>query len=442
MLTASALFGPALKTLHAFRRNERGATATIFAVAAIPICMAVTLGIIVTDVFAARDQLNAAADAAALSAVGHAYLGSNAATARTAALQVFGIQSTVNGVTLISNDVVVTDTITTRTAVATYAATVNVPFLALFNSGAVTITGTSTGVTTLPTYIDFYLLLDNTPSMSIGATTSDIAAMNAATATPTTSYMRSNGQCAFACHDLSAAPNDYYTLAKSLTPKFNMRIDVVRSATQSLMDTAAAAETVSGQYRAGVYTFGTDATALGLTTIAALNSNLTTVKTAASAIDVMTIPNQGYNNDQITDFDGTLSAMNRVMTTPGDGSAPSSPQKVLFFVSDGVADFAYPSTCSQSLLSSTRCQEPITVADCTAIKSRGIRIAVLYTTYYPLTNNDWYNTTVAPWSSQIATNMRSCASTGLFFEVSPSGGIAAAMNALFQKAVSTARLSQ
>jgi len=36
-------------------------------------------------------------------------------------------------------------------------------------------------------------------------------------------------QCAFACHDLSASPNDYYGLAKKLGVQ--MRIDVMRQAT-------------------------------------------------------------------------------------------------------------------------------------------------------------------------------------------------------------------
>jgi hypothetical protein len=36
--------------------------------------------------------------------------------------------------------------------------------------------------------------------------------------------------------------------------------------------------------------------------------------------------------------------------------------------------------------------------------------------------------------------MQSCASPGLYFEVSPTQGISDAMNALFQKAVTSARL--
>ncbi len=37
--------------------------------------------------------------------------------------------------------------------------------------------------------------------------------------------------------------------------------------------------------------------------------------------------------------------------------------------------------------------------------------------------------------------MQDCASPGLYFEVSPSQGISAAMNALFMKIITTPRLS-
>jgi hypothetical protein len=76
------------------------------------------------------------------------------------------------------------------------------------------------------------------------------------------------------------------------------------------------------------------------------------------------------------------------------------------------------------------------------LKDRGVLIAVLYTTYLPLPTNSWYNTCIKPFSSQISPAMQSCASPGLFFEVSPTQGISDAMTALFQNAVMTARLTK
>ena len=122
----------------------------------------------------------------------------------------------------------------------------------------------------------------------------------------------------------------------------------------------------------------------------------------------------------------------------------------MFLVSDGVSDANYPSTCTKPTTGG-RCQEPLTVADCTALKDRGIKIAVLYTTYLALPTNAWYMSWIDPFNpgpygpsvnSEIAKNMQACASPGYYFEVSPTDGISQAMNTLFQKAVQQARLTK
>jgi hypothetical protein len=197
---------------------------------------------------------------------------------------------------------------------------------------------------------------------------------------------------------------------------------------------------LGNQFRMAIYTFGFSASSAGLTNIYPLSSNLSSAKTNAAKIDLMTVPFQNYNNDQDTDYDKILSAMNKEISIPGDGSS-SSPQKVLFFVSDGVADEFNLLSCSQLTIVG-RCQEPINVTLCTTMKNRGIKIAVLYTTYLPLPTNAWYNTWIAPFQNQIGPSMQSCASPGLYFEVSPTDGIAQAMNALFQKAVAQAHLAK
>ena len=55
----------------------------------------------------------------------------------------------------------------------------------------------------MPLYIDFYLLLDNSPSMGVGATPADV----------TTMVNNTSDSCAFACHDFNDS-NNYYNLAK------------------------------------------------------------------------------------------------------------------------------------------------------------------------------------------------------------------------------------
>ena len=140
--------------------------------------------------------------------------------------------------------------------------------------------------------------------------------------------------------------------------------------------------------------------------------------------------------------------MDAAIPTPGPGTS-TSPQKFLFFVSDGVADEAN-AACLKPISGTARCQSPLNPALCAAMKARGVKIAVLYTTYLALPTNPWYVQWIAPFNpgpygpspnSQIAQNMQSCASPGYYFEVSPTDGISQAMNTLFQKAVSTAHIT-
>jgi hypothetical protein len=79
---------------------------------------------------------------------------------------------------------------------------------------------------------------------------------------------------------------------------------------------------------------------------------------------------------------------------------------------------------------------------CQTIKSRGIRIAVLYTVYNPLTANSWYNTYWSPIQSTIATQLAACASPGLYYQVQTDGDISAALSQLFTAAVQSAYLAR
>jgi len=122
---------------------------------------------------------------------------------------------------------------------------------------------------------------------------------------------------------------------------------------------------------------------------------------------------------------------------------------VVFLVTDGVDDkiVSLSSTCSGTPIatgSQYRCQQPVNTSVCTTIKNRGIRIAVLYTEYLPLTSNGWYNSYISPFNTpssstgQIAQNLQSCASPGLFYDVQSGGDITAALKQLFLKVVETA----
>jgi Flp pilus assembly protein TadG len=413
--------------LRRFGRHEGGSMATFAALTAIPLIFSVGAGVDYSSANMAKAKLDAVADTAALAAVDHQSITGTAAAAQVISQNVFNAEAVnLTNVTVSNVSATVTDGTTGRTAVVGYTATKTNTFMGLVGLPTTTITGQSTAAAGLSTYIDFYLLLDNTPSMGVGATTADINTM----------VNNTPDQCAFACHDVSNSSN-YYNLAKTLG--VTMRIDVLRSATQDLMNTATSLESLANQYRMAIYTFGASSATAGLTNVVALTSNLSSASSSIAGIDLMTVNGQNQFNDQDTNYDGVIPAINAVIPNPGPGTQ-ASPQKVLFFVSDGVADESNANSCSQQTVSGGRCQEPINLALCTALKNRGVLIAVLYTTYLPLPTNAWYNQYIAPFSSEISTQMQSCASPGLFFSVSPTQGISDAMSALFQNAVMTARL--
>ena len=203
------------------------------------------------------------------------------------------------------------------------------------------------------------------------------------------------------------------------------------------MDTANATQVMPNHFRAAIYTFGSSAASAGLSKIFSLSSNLSSAKTAAASIDLMTVPYQNYASDTDTNFDSVLPAINSIIAAPGDGSSSPSPQKRFCFSSPTGLPMPPASACSQPTTAGqdpqtgqtyTRCQEPLTVASCTAIKARGIKIAVLYTTYLALPTNGWYMSWIDPFNkgpygpsvnSQIAANMESCASPGVLFRSEP-----------------------
>jgi hypothetical protein len=316
-------------------------------------------------------------------------------------------------------------------------------------------------------------LLDSSPSMGIAATPTDIATMVANTQYQCDSPPSGGPTCgcAFACHEshpsgesycnastcgLSGTGNpggeDNYALARNLG--VTLRIDNLTTATQSLMTTAQADATEDGAaYRMAIYTFD-----VNFNTIQTRTSSLSLAKASAANIQQLEVYSNNWltsgnqNNDEDTNYDNAMNSINGIMPAPGNGTNKlgDSPQEVLFFVTDGVEDEYQVPTLNPTTDTVGRQQYLMNSNTdyCTKIKNRGIRIAVLYTEYLPLPTNGWYvnfdnsGNGISSFQSQIATQLQTCASPGLYFEVESGGDITAAMSALFQTAVKTAYLTQ
>ncbi|NSL20938.1 TadE/TadG family type IV pilus assembly protein [Agrobacterium tumefaciens] len=425
-----------------FWQEKSGNFGILTALLMVPLCGAAGVALDITRGMSVKADLQQAADSAALAAVADMSASVQAAkkmsgdgviTVGNEEARAFfdGNQRGDADYTITSVDVSVIKHGNVVESSVSFKASVSTTLSGLLGKDFVSVAGTATAKYETETFSDFYLLLDNTPSMGVGATPTDVATLVANT----------GDKCAFACHivkDGVADPNSYYFKAKKLG--VTTRIDVVAKATASLMDTAKSTRKSSNQYRMAVYTFGERAEDTKLLEVVSLTSDLDAAKKKAGEINLMSIPYQGYNNDQQTDFDRALIQIGDKVGSSGTGASSANPDKVIFFVSDGVGDSYKPSSCTKKLTGG-RCQEPIDIKDCTKLKEKGFRIAVLYTTYLPLPTNDWYNSWIKPFQAEIGSRMQSCASPGLYFEVSPSQGISDAMTVLFKKAITSPRLT-
>ncbi len=453
-----------------FRDARNGNVALIFGLALVPIVFLGGMALDFASAMQKKSRLDAAADAAALAAVTPAMMSQSDAAVITVAQSMFAAQaSNIPGLNYEPATVTVKDSLLTRTVTVNYTASSVNSFGGILGMANWPIaSGVGTGTNSSPPQatntaapnINFYLLLDNSPSMDLPATSAGITAMINATKNAPSNGGNAGG-CAFACHESNPAADnlgnpggiDNYQLAQNLGVV--TRIQNMASATQSLMTTAASTEASNNAtYKVAIYTFNGSSgpNAIYPSVLGSQPSaNLSAAQAAAANINVLEVCQNNdlvcgtSNNDTDTDFENAMSYINGIMPLPGTGAANSTPQEVLFIVSDGVDD-EISSTCSQRA-DGNRCQQPFNTAWCTTMKNRGIMIAVLYTEYLPLPasgtgSNSWYNSYVAPYQSQIGPNLQSCASPNLFFAVTTDGDITAAMQALFQTAVTTARLTQ
>jgi Flp pilus assembly protein TadG len=481
-----------LSTLRSFLRESRGNVAMIFAISLVPLIYLTGMGVDYGSAAMREAQLNAIADSASLAAVTPSIMGTISQGDQpsiTAATNTFNAQvGSVAGVTNPNVTVTVADTITTRTVTVSYTANSQTFFPGVLGRSTIALSGTSQAVGSVAPNINFYLLLDDSPSMGIPANPADITTLINNTS--------AQGGCAFACHESNPGPDnlgnpknvtcsngtksfpnggeDNYALAQCLG--LTLRIDNLRTAVENLTSTATTTmQNYKATYEMAVYTFdacNTPTTCPNV--ISSLTPSMSTVDSDAQNIQLLEVydnnnlTNGGGNNDEDTNWDAAMQAINGIMQPPGNGTNAQgdTPQEVLFIVTDGMIDESEPSGGSAAMATNygticcgSRQQSTINPLNssgsevdtdwCTKIKGRGIRIAVLYTEYYPLgTSNSWFNSYVAPLippsaaQDNIGAQLQSCASPGLYQEVTNDSQISAALNALFQQAVSTAHLSK
>jgi len=190
-----------------FGSARRGNSAIIFGIAALPIISAV--GCVIDYSFASmiKTKLQAAADAATLATVSNnspivitakSMSGNGSVSGGSTYLQNFFNEDTsaFTGISLTPTPTV-TKSGQSVAATATFSYAVPTYFLKIMGYSTITVSGTSTASFTLPTYIDFYLMLDVSGSMSFPSTTAEQQRLLAVNPDNLGQYA---GGCQFACH--------------------------------------------------------------------------------------------------------------------------------------------------------------------------------------------------------------------------------------------------
>lgn len=242
--------------------------------------------------------------------------------------------------------------------------------------------------------------------------------------------------------------------------------EVVSAASQLIPFATNQAAQYQVTYQAQMFSFDWISSTSRTTPVRQLN-NMMNVSSYGSGYSVASIfpaddywwknsePTKGKSNDdKATDVGGMLTEMNRVIPTAGTGAPGAVPQKILFIITDGMLDQPSGSDRYFGPMRDGANQEN---AKCTAIKARGIKIAILYTQYLPesLAGDSWSQTHVAPFlpalpartRDQVLEALQRCASVGtngapLVQTVTANGNITTALQQLFSTALQTARLVQ
>ena len=467
----------------ALLKARSGNVTILFAVSLVPIIgligYGVDYGVAITD----KAKLDAAADAAAIAGVvaTKAYFAANPAQGNltgnafaagaTQASNAFAVNAgRVPFAQVQLQSPQINRTGQTITSSVTYTATIKNNFGPLFRTPTTTIGGTVTASADLPSYLDFYLLLDVSGSMGLPATSTGMTQLAANNNDMWSDYKQG---CQFACH----FPG--FTGWNLAAGKIQLRSDALNNAVCSLI-TRASTPSMTNQYRVGLYPFINQ-----MGTLADINSSIATLNSKAlcgtspwplaltNLLDTGTT--QLYSNNDPstgigaggTHFEVVLPQMKATITAAGgfnDGSSALLRRPFVFLVTDGMQNgqhFAVnqngkyyypgsPSSFNGYSAGNWDGSQPsqIDPSLCKALKSAGATVSVLYIPYNTINFTDyggtiaWENNRVNGFSPTLATPLQSCASPGFFYTANSPSDITAALNAMFDQALAVARLTQ
>ncbi|MES2906856.1 MAG: TadE/TadG family type IV pilus assembly protein [Pseudomonadota bacterium] len=276
---------------------------------------------------------------------------------------------------------------------------------------------TSTVSASQEKYVDFYLLLDVSGSMGIGATAADRA------------ILASTQNCVFACHTTGGGSSGA-----------TLRIDALKTATKNLINTVSENQTGMNHFRFGIYPFVRE-----MVPLFNLSSDLNSARNAVDSLSTDAMTPYPYGSGG-TMLETALQQMNSAVYSTGDGSSPSEAMSVVIFVTDGLTD-------DQTFNGSWSSPNPnnrihaLNSAACSPIKSRNILMMVLNVEYQYMDLS--MPGVIEDGTQLIQTNaalpfvapaLQACASQGLYFRADVPSEINHAMQSMFAHLLDRVRI--
>jgi Flp pilus assembly protein TadG len=495
-----------------FRKDRRGNIAVLFAMALLPVLTAIGCAVDYSLAARMRAKLQGAADAASVGSIARKSPGYLAAATMagngsvsagvTDANNVFnGNMSTTTGYTNLSVTSTVTKAGTKLTSNVQFSAEVPVVFMKVIGYTTLTVGGSSKSSASLPLYLDFYLMLDVSGSMGLPSTDNEQTRLSAVNPDNYANYPTG---CTLACHFatqdvcgnsgqkyptnnycmgypisrvsysgykqllqnnsghlpnsmISGLPDSLYSTLSPVSSCstdgtdscIQLRADAVGYAVTQLFVTANATQTVTGQFRIGLYPFIRYLYAYFALTSSingsATNSSTINYAAANLASQLDTNINSSLGSGG-THFENAFPSMNTIITSVGDGSAWNNTLPYVFLITDGAQDPQVKALNGGGWSGSNHATvlDPTTL--CKPLKDRGVIISVLYVPYQPIQNpnasfagnEDGYaNDNI----SDIPPSLKACASPNFFFTANTPADITTALNAMFNQALVTAHIT-
>lgn len=472
------------KRLSNFPRDTRASINILLAFGLLPMIGLLGLGIDYGIAQATKSKLDNAADSAAIAAVAtaKAFVAANSSDSNVTndaiaaginrAKRAFVINAgTVAYSTVPTPSINLSRTKQTFSATVTYSTQSSNNFGKLFGSPYMNVSGLAAASADIPSYLDFYLMVDVSGSMGLPSTAagqSKLISLNTQSPDP---FSGTTQGCVFACHYPT-----YHGWTLATQNKVQLRSGAVNTAVCALLSQAAL-PLVPNQYRVGIYPFITQLGALSALSSNLTNANLTADCASSNPLAFTNLLDTGTTQEYVgnnpstgtgsggTNFNNVFPAMQAVISQSagfGNGSATSNSRPFVFLVTDGMQNGqyygtskngtvyypGYPSTFSgysAAGFNGGSSPQAVDPAQCSSLKNAGATISILYIPYLAIpTNPDPYgeNTKADNAIPNLATALSACATQGFFYTANTPSDITNALGNMFQQAIQVAHLSQ